>query len=139
MRIGKTYLGIGLVGNFDKKYHELGLKILLNPTFKAFHFSRKVSLLPFLFIQANWKTQRKIENKQSLNSMNFRPGIGINGNVWTSGPITVKPSLQVGYTVWDKFGDISKGLTVEFRIGIGLQTWKFRKIEASARSHAISF
>lgn len=115
-----SYFGFGFVGSQDSRYQELGLKFILAPITRPIRFSRKTSIIPLAFIQSNWKNVRGGESFAS--DMNIRLGVGINGNLdlFYKPPIVIKPTLQVGYTLDDDFGNSKKGLSVEFRIGIGL-------------------
>lgn len=123
---GFDYFGFGFVGSFNNDFKEIGMKFILTPRTKPILMSRRTKIFPFAYVQGNLRTINAM-SEANKETGNIRLGAGLNGDfqLWRS-PIVTKPSLNIGYTLADRFTPLNRGLTVEFRLGIGIQTWRFR-------------
>jgi hypothetical protein len=89
-------------------------------------------LYPYLFGQANFvqtKTQNLITTEDlKVNSYSFRPGLGLTGNFMENNEVSIRTSLQLGYTLpFENIQNSKNPLMLEFKLGLGLNVAKLKR------------
>ena len=120
-----NYQGVGISYVSGENFQSFGVKGMYNPFWSKL-VTRKFTLHPYLYLQTNL-VREKETFANDLN--NVTPGIGLTG-AWRIGKhINIRPQLQIGYRVNEKFLENGKGFTADLRIGIGINKLILRKRE----------
>ncbi len=124
-----SHFGFGANTSFNHNYAEFGLKAFYNPTRITFWISRMLHLSPYLYAQANYTFDNLVsDNRQYLG---FRSGLGfltIHGRK----KVTFRISAQVGYNINPYVNEVAHGLSVELKVGIGLNIKRIRAAKKAA-------
>jgi len=124
-----SHFGFGANASFNSNYSEFGIKGFYNPTRLTILFSRNFHLSPYAYAQANYSFQNLIsENRQYFG---FRPGLGfltIHGRK----KVHFRISAQVGYNFNSYVNEVAHGLSIELKVGIGLNIKRIRTAKKSA-------
>ena len=128
----KKYFGIATNYSFNDTYNEIGLKFMWNPTRQVILFSRSIKFYPYLFGQGNY-VQTKLQEPltagiRKMSGYNFRPGLGVTGNIRETKVISIRTYVQLGFNIpIDNALKPKNPLTFEFKVGIGINARQLKR------------
>ncbi len=126
---GPSHFGFGANASFNSSYSEFGVKGFYNPTRITFPFIRALLLSPYLYAQANYSFDNLANDNRQY--FGFRPGLGFL-TIHSRGTLTFRVSAQVGYNINSYINEVAHGLSIELKVGIGLNIKRIRAVKKAA-------
>ena len=124
-----TYFGFGANASVNSNYSEFGIKGFYNPTRITFPFIRALLLSPYLYAQANYTLDNLANDNRQY--FGFRPGLGLI-SIHGRKKVIFRVSAQVGYNINSYVNEVAHGLSVELKVGIGLNIKRIRAAKKAA-------
>lgn len=128
----RQYYGFGMNYHVNSNQSEFGVKGMWNPTRRMLFINRRIFVMPYVFGQTNLIEYRSTTtinpDNQTFKGFSATPGIGLSGTRQGGKSLVIKTSIQAGYIFpFSNNSTTNSGFSFDFKIGIGINTWKLKK------------